>query len=269
MDLIINTGDILRLVSNIKINDVFVPKGNLIDVIEIDDDIYKLKVNFESKNYYFYAIDLFLFVKLSPEEMQTVKEKRAKLNFIHDNMFLETVNDIICPDNNRVRKGTRALVLKGGDKPVVLIENKEEGEFSYLTIVNKLDYKIIEHRMESVLQNWSIEKKEDPENTTFEQAGYHVFLKEIGCSIEVRVTGLDKYTVVQADEASLDKIKNDLNAAGIENITEKTLNKTIQIFCDYLLYHHEAFSDFKTYFFKTKRTEIAANNMAIKKKFSI
>lgn len=265
MDLIVNTGDILRLVSNIKINDIIVPKGNLIDVIEVDDDIYKLKVNFESKNYYFYATDLFLFMKLSPEEMQKVKEDRAKISVIYENMFLETVNDIIDPHGNTVKKGTRALVLMGGDKPVVLIEDKESGAFSYLTIVNKLDYKIIEHRMESVLQNWSIEKKEDSENTTFEQAGYHVFLKEIDFSIEVRVSGLDKYTVVQADEASLDKIKNDLIAVGIENITEKTLNKKIQIFCDYLLYHHEAFCDFKSYYEKIK--ESLTNKDNIKKKF--
>lgn len=269
MDLIVNEGDILRLVSNIKINEVIIPKGNLVDVVEVKDDIPKLEVNFEDKNYYFYATNSSLFLKLSPEEMQTVKEERAKLNFIHDNMFLETVNDIIGPGNNIIRKGTRALVLKSGDNPLLLIEDEAEWAFSYLTMINKLDYKIIAHRMEYSLRNWLIEKREDPENTTFEQAGYHIFLKNKDFCIEVRVTGLDKYTVVQAEEASLCKIQNDLKAAGIESFTEKELNKTIQIFCDYLVYHHEAFSDFKSYCAKIKRKESLNNNHSRKKNFII
>lgn len=263
MDLIVNKGDILKLNQKIRLNDLIIDKDNIVDVIDIDGHIPKLKVKHEGKYYIFYANNSALFTKLSSEKIQRIKEERENLLFIKKGMYLETINDINCPGEKVILKGTRALVIESGENPVILLQEKD-GIFAHIRIVNKLDYKITESHKEPVLKEWKIEKIEFEEQATFDNVGYTLeLLDREKQKLIIQVSGLDKHTLIHGEDDLQGKLLRDIESLNIKGISNVDSKKVFQILADYIAYKNDAFHNFKEY--SEKIIEKEKNNVLINK----
>lgn len=245
MELYVNKGDFLELNRVIKIDDEIFQPGSLVEVIEIDDTIPKLKIDKNGKGFVFYSIRSDLFRKLTELECEKIQKERNERCFINKDMCIENVNDIKNPDGQIIKAGTKFLALSGGENPVVIFESGIYGVFSRLKIVNKTDYKIIEASIEESLKKWNVKNVNFLNENYLDNAGYEIDIENAGQSIKAKSVGLiTKKVTYMAEDNTLQDLNVDLRKTINTHLSN---NELLDNFIEYLAFKHYSFNTFSNY----------------------